>query len=97
MAQHNHLVGDAKSACGRHIVQVSAFQKFGAKTDGTFSVTPISTVPVGDELVVTHARNSMNVLGNDRVIDAVVVWRIVNGHITEAWDIPSIYTMAHAA
>jgi len=54
----------------------------------------ISVNAFGDELVVIHVRNSMSIEGQSIAIDAVVVWRIVNGKIAEAWDIPSAHTMA---
>lgn len=70
------------------------FETLGAETGGSFKVKPISATDFGDELVVTHVRNSMSIKGRSIAIDAVVVWRIVNGRIAEAWDIPSAHTMA---
>lgn len=68
------------------------FEKLEAITAGTFQVRPLSATAVGDELVVTHVKDRM-ILDNQAIeLDAVVVWRIVNGYITEAWDIPSIYS-----
>ena len=49
---------------------------------------------VGDELVVVQTRNSLTLEGQPITIDVVVVWRIVDGRITEVWDIPSAYTLA---
>ncbi len=68
------------------------FGKIAGETEGTFKVTPLSITPMGDELVVTHVKDSMTLNGNSLVIDAVVVWRIVDGRIKEAWDIPAVYT-----
>lgn len=68
------------------------FEKLAMVTDGTFEVEPISITPVGDELVVTHVKDRMTWEGRPIEIDAVVVWRIVDGCIAEAWDIPSVYT-----
>ncbi|MBW2547909.1 MAG: nuclear transport factor 2 family protein [Deltaproteobacteria bacterium] len=68
------------------------FEKLGGVTGGTFEVEPISITPYGDELVVTHVRNRLVVGGAPIEIDAVVVWRIVGGHIAEAWDIPAVHT-----
>ena len=68
------------------------FGKIGGKTEGTFKVTPLSITPMGDELVVTHVKDNMTLKGQQITVDAVVVWRIVNGKIKEAWDIPAIYT-----
>ena len=68
------------------------FDKLGAGTGGTFAVEPISVTPFGDELVVTHVRDTMTLQGTALEIDAVVVWRIVDGRLAEAWDIPAINT-----
>lgn len=70
------------------------FGKVAAMSDGTFKINPISTTAIGDELVVTQTRNMMSNQGEDIDIDVVVVWRIVDGRITEVWDIPSVYTKA---
>ena len=70
------------------------FETMGKETGGDFRVRPISATDFGDELVVTHVRNSMSLKGRSISIDAVVVWRIVNGRIAEAWDIPSAHTLA---
>ena len=68
------------------------FRKIGAITGGTFRVEPVSITAVGDELVVVQTRNSMTIQGQRIVIDVVVVWRVVDGRVTEVWDIPSVYT-----
>lgn len=70
------------------------FQKLGGMSGGTFKVTPVSITAMGDELVVTHVRDTMIRQGRPTSLDAVVVWRIVKGQLAEAWDIPAIYTMA---
>ena len=72
------------------------FALLSAKSEGTFSVEPVSTAPVGNELIVVHARNILQLKNNMIAIDAVVVWRIVDGKIREAWDIPSAFTLAHS-
>ena len=69
------------------------FEKLGAGTGGTFRVEPISITPVGDELVVVHARDKLTIGGTPIELDAVVVWRIVQGRIAEAWDIPSVHAV----
>lgn len=70
----------------------SFFEKLEIITGGTFQVEPVSITAIGDELVVTHVKDQM-VFKNQAVkLDAVVVWRIVNDFIIEAWDIPSIYS-----
>ena len=68
------------------------FEKIGSLTGGTFQVEPISMTAVGDELVVVHTKNRMTLQGQLIAIDVVVVWRIVDGHIAEVWDIPSVHT-----
>ena len=68
------------------------FEKLGVLTGGTFQVESIAIIPFGDELVVTHVKDSMMWDGQPHETDAVVVWRIVNGRIAEAWDIPSVHT-----
>jgi len=81
-------------------IGVDGLKKFFAiiagKTGGTFNVEPISATPVGDELIVVHARDIMEFEGKSIAIDVVVVWRLVNGKIMEAWDIPSAFTLAQA-
>lgn len=68
------------------------FKGIGSRTSGTFKVNPISIIPMGDELIVTHVKDRMLLEGKQMEIDAVVVWRIVNSKIKEAWDIPAVYT-----
>lgn len=70
----------------------SFFEGLAMVSDGSFEVEAISTTPLGDELVVTHVKDRMTLEGRPIEIDAVVVWRIVDGCIAEAWDIPSVYT-----
>ncbi|MEM7059934.1 MAG: nuclear transport factor 2 family protein [Pseudomonadota bacterium] len=67
------------------------FNKIGAATKGTFKVNPVSASAIGDELVVTHTRNSLTLDGRSLETDVVVVWRIVEGRIAEVWDIPSAF------
>ncbi|MEM8793998.1 MAG: nuclear transport factor 2 family protein [Pseudomonadota bacterium] len=68
------------------------FGALAGKTAGTFRVEPLSISAAGDELVVTHVRDTMKLAGVETVVDAVVVWRIVGGKFAEAWDIPTAYT-----
>ena len=70
------------------------FEKLGRETRGTFKVERISAAPIGEELVVVHVRNSMERNGKSIAVDAAVVWRVVDGKIAEAWDIPSSHTLA---
>ncbi|MEM8684356.1 MAG: nuclear transport factor 2 family protein [Pseudomonadota bacterium] len=70
------------------------FEKMRTLSKGTFEVHPQSATAYGDELVVVHARNRLTTAADGSItIDAVVVWRMVDGKIVEAWDIPSVYTL----
>lgn len=70
------------------------FRRLGEKSAGTFTVEPISATAHGEELVVTHTKNTMTMERETFAIHAVVVWRFVEGRIVEAWDFPSAYTLA---
>lgn len=72
------------------------FARIADRTRGTFRVEPVSATPMGDELLVTHVRDHLEFDGAPISIDVVVVWRIVDNRITEAWDIPSAFTRAPA-
>ena len=67
------------------------FEILSVMTGGTFQVEPISITPVGDELVIAHVKDRMTLNGESIELDAVVVWRVVDGLLAEAWDIPSVY------
>ena len=82
--QGDHVGGDGLQAF---------FEEMAKLTHGTFKVNPVSIIPVGDELVVVHSRNTMTLEGEAIEFDAVVVWRIVNGRIAEAWDIPAVHSV----
>lgn len=69
----------------------SFFATIGQVTKGSFRVNPVSQTAVGDELVVVHTRNSLTLNDQALELDVVVVFRIVEGRITEVWDIPSAY------
>ena len=69
------------------------FAKLGNKSGGSFQRNHVETRTAGDELVVTQVCNSMILEGRSIELDAVVVWRIVNSEIAEAWDIPAINTI----
>ena len=70
----------------------SFFASLAALTIGTFRVEPVSAEPAGDELVVVRTRNTLTIDGDDMATDVIVVWRIVEGKISEVWDIPSVFT-----
>ena len=87
------IQGDYVGPAGLH----DFFQKLGAKTHGTFMSEPQSATAYGDELVVTHVKNTLALEGRTIDIDAIVVWRIVGNRIVEAWDIPSVYSVSPQA
>lgn len=68
------------------------FEILAGRTGGSFKVNPISIVPMGDNLVITHVKDTMNLDGQQMMIDAVVIWCVIDGKIKEAWDIPVIPT-----
>ena len=68
------------------------FKRIQNTFGGTFKITPVSITPVGDELVVVHVKDTMDMEDTPIEIDAVVVWRVVDGKLTEAWDIPAVNT-----
>jgi len=68
------------------------FQKIAGRTSGSFVVNPISIIPMGDELVITHVKDRLSLGGKPMEIDAVVVWCIIDGKIKEAWDITIVHT-----
>ncbi|WP_250566048.1 nuclear transport factor 2 family protein [Adonisia turfae] len=69
------------------------FRKLGELTNNTFSVRIHQAYAVGDEFVVAHACPSMTLDGSSFETDAVVVWRIVDQRLKEAWDIPSLHSL----
>ena len=66
------------------------FKKMAGNTRGSFTVNVVSTTPMGEELVVTHVKDTMTLKGKPIEVDAVVVWSIADGKIQEAWDIPAV-------
>ncbi len=76
---------------------IDGLETFFAKLDelghGSFQVNPVDVRAAGDELLITHVCNRLTIEGNTIEFDAVVVWRIVDGKLNEAWDIPSVNTV----
>ena len=69
------------------------FEKLFEMSRGSFNVTVVDARCVGDELVITQTCNRIT-YGDDTIeFDVVVVWRIVEGKIREAWDIPSVFNV----
>jgi len=71
----------------------SLFERLGQASDTGFHNEPHSATAYGDELVVASATNTVSFGGTALDVDAVVVWRIVDGRICEVWDIPAINTV----
>lgn len=82
------LEGDYRGVAGLK----NFFNKVAVISNSSFEVNPIEIRAVGDELIVVHGRDRLTWEGDTIELDVVVVWRIVNGKITEAWDIPSAYS-----
>ncbi|WP_394973029.1 nuclear transport factor 2 family protein [uncultured Croceitalea sp.] len=68
------------------------FKKLADRTSGSFKVNPMAIAPIGDELVITHVKDTMVLEGKPMEIDAIVLWCIMDGKIREAWDIPILRT-----
>ena len=71
---------------------IDFFKRIGGRTGGFFKVNPISIIPMGEQLIITHVKDVMLLEGKQMEIDAVVLWCIIDGKIKEAWDIPVIPT-----
>ena len=71
----------------------SFFEPLHQGSDTGFHNEPHSLTPYGDELVVAYATNTVGFAGTALDVDAIVVWRIVDGRISEGWDIPAINTV----
>ncbi|MEM6704096.1 MAG: nuclear transport factor 2 family protein [Acidobacteriota bacterium] len=69
---------------------VDFFAQLSQLTGGTFDVQIGSLQPIGVELVVAHAYPAMVMDDFALETDAAVVWRIVDGQVAEAWDIPGL-------
>jgi len=80
------LAGDYRGLEGAR----ELFAMLSAVSGGAFSVKPTSLSASGDELVITHAKVALKLGGAKRELDSVVVWRVVAGQVTEAWDIPAV-------
>ena len=68
------------------------FKKIAGRTNGSFKVNPVSIIPIGDEIIITHVKDTLSMEGKPMEIDAVVVWCIIDGMIKEAWDLPIVHT-----
>ena len=71
----------------------SFFERLQHDSDTGFHNTPHSLTPYGDELVVAYATNTVSFGGTVLDVDAIVIWRVFDDRIHEAWDIPAINTV----
>jgi uncharacterized protein len=84
------IVGDYRGLAGVK----SLFEKLARRSQGTFSLQPLSITPAGDELVVAHVKVSLELDGERVETDAVVVWRVYQDRFTEVWDLPAIHAVS---
>ena len=69
------------------------FTELTTRSKPGFQSQPHSLTPFGDELVVAYATHTVGFGDVPMEVDAVVVWRVVDGQLTEAWDIPAVNTV----
>jgi len=82
----SELAGDYH---GKDEVLANFFMKLVEITGGTFAVEYVSIWPAGDELVAVHYKVSMTVDEVSKAGDGVLVYRIIDGLVSEVFDIPS--------
>ena len=69
------------------------FKRFAELSETGFRQVHHSLTPCGDELLVAFVTNTLSFGGMMIDVDAVVVWRVFDGKIHEAWDIPAVNTV----
>jgi hypothetical protein len=69
------------------------FARLADLSETGFHNAPHSLTPCGEELLVAFATNTLTFGGVMVDIDAVVVWRVFDRQIHEAWDIPAVNTV----
>jgi hypothetical protein len=69
------------------------FERLERLSDIGFHQVHHSLTPCGDELLVAFVTNTLGFGGTTIDVDAVVVWRVFDGQIHEAWDIPAVNTV----
>ncbi len=69
------------------------FVELAGRSEGTFTVKPISVTSFGDEFVVVHSTNTLTIDTTELELDAVVLWRVFDGQVHEAWDVPAVNTV----
>jgi hypothetical protein len=83
------LEGDYRGLNGVRIF----FKNLKNVTDNTFEIEPISIVPFGEEFVVSHANLKLTLESMQIETESVILWRVHDGRIFEAWDIPAILSL----
>ncbi|MDX1736415.1 MAG: nuclear transport factor 2 family protein [Halioglobus sp.] len=91
---YNPLLPDIHGDYVGHAGIKDFFEKVERATGGAFRVNVVSIQAFGDELVVVHRKQAIEMGDKQIESDVVVVWRMVDGQITEVWDIPSIHAAA---
>ncbi len=85
-----HFYGDVEGIDvdhhGRDNVSANLWAKLFEASGGAFAVAPVSISAAGDELVTAHVK--VTIAFDTPPIDAVVVYRMRDGRIAEAWDVP---------
>ena len=84
-----HLAGDHEGFDGIR----SLFERLDEESETGFVSQPHSLAAFGDELVVASATHTLTFDGSTLEVDAVVVWRVLDGCVHEVWDIPAINTV----
>ena len=88
-AQLPHLAGDHT---GFDSIR-RLFKRLNEESETGFVSQPHSLSAYGDELVVASATHTLTFGGSTLEVDAVVVWRVLDGRVHEVWDIPAINTV----
>lgn len=73
------------------------FARLGEGSEHGFRQVHHSLTPCGDELLVAFVTNTLGSDGATIDVDAVVVWRVYDGQVHEAWDIPAVNTVRPAS
>ena len=89
-----HFEAVGSELAGIYSGKDNVFEKFLMKlfeiTEGTFTVEPVNIWAAGDELVSVHYKASFVTGGTTKSGDGVLVYRVVDGLITEVFDVPSL-------
>ena len=72
---------------------VRLFGQLRSAVDRELQSVAHSLTPYGDERVGAFATHTLSFGGGAIEVDAIVVWRVVDGRFAEAWDIPAVNTV----